>query len=444
MSYPNLSAPTTCQMEITTLCSHNCLHCYNFWRGDLPKQIERTLTAEEVVTIMRKLSDAKVFDITFTGGEPLMAFDILKLSIQEAISGGINVHLNSNLLPLTERKARELRELGLKGVVTSLMGPDAETYNMIAQHPNAFNRVVKNIKIAQDAGLNVIANMVVTKVNLHQVKDTARFAHSLGIHKFSATKASCPGNCADFSEYALTLEEFRSYLRDLSDVGSELGINIDALEGCALCGVKDLDVHNFAAHRRCTAGINSMTIGSDGSVRPCSHFDVPYGNLLAEDLSTVWGRMSDWRAGTFLPTGCKSCRLLGVCGGGCRMDAKVCCGDPSAPDPYCVPEDAEFALKSLQVHLERHQGSVHSIGDDGWFTILPHRSREEPFGMTARVSGQPYTYMDQTGMKIFRQMQVGVVYQVGDARIQWGTMNPLNFVKGLIARGTAEIDRSKQ
>ena len=126
------------------------------------------------------------------------------------------------------------------------------------------------------------------------------------------------------------------------------------------------------------------------------------------------------------------------------MDAKVCSGDPSAPDPYCVPEDANFALKSLQTHLDRRQRNVSQIGGDGWFTILPHRSREEPFGMTACVSGQPYTYMDQAGMKIFRQMQVGVVYQVGDARIQWGTMNPLNFVKGLIARGTAEIDRSKQ
>ena len=121
------------------------------------------------------------------------------------------------------------------------------------------------------------------------------------------------------------------------------------------------------------------------------------------------------------------------------MEAKVCCGDPSAPDPYCVPEDADFALKSLQAHLDRRQGSTPLIQGDGRFVILPHRSREEPFGMTARVSGQPYTYLDQTGMKVFRQMQVGVVYQVGDARIQWGTMNPLNFVRGLIARGTAEM-----
>lgn len=439
MSYPNLSAPTTCQMEITTQCSHNCLHCYNFWRDkSQSEEVKRTLTVEESSVVIQKLIDAKVFDIIFTGGEPLMAFDILKSCIRQARGGDINVHLNSNLLPLTASRARELREIGLKSVVTSLMGPNAETYNAIAQHPSAFNRVVHNIKVAQDAGLNVIANMVVTKTNLHQVKDTARFAYSLGIHKFSATKASCPGNCSDFSGYALTVAEFRSYLQDLSEVGAELGIDVDALEGYPLCGVKDLGMHTFASHRRCTAGLNSMTVGSDGSVRPCSHFDVTYGSLLTEDLSTVWGRMSEWRAGAFLPIGCKSCQLLGVCGGGCRMEAKVCCGDPSAPDPYCVPEDADFALQSLQDHLKRHQVEVASVEKDGRFIVLPHRSRREPFGMTVRTDGRPYTLLDYAGTQIFLQMQVDTAYQVGDTRIQWGTMDPLKFVNGLIVRGTAK------
>ena len=440
MSYPNLSAPTTCQIEITTQCSHNCLHCYNFWRNkNQSEEASRTLTIDESRIIVQKLVDAKVFDVTFTGGEPLMAFDVLKSCIRQARDGGINVHLNSNLLPLTADRARELRELGLKGVVTSLMGPNAETYDMIAQHMNAFNRVVQNIKIAQDAGLNVIANMVVTKANLYRVKDTARFAHSLGIRKFSATKASCPGNCSDFSAYALTVVEFRNYLQDLSEVGVELDINVDALEGYPLCGVKDLEAHNFARNRRCTAGINSVAIGSNGSIRPCAHFDVSYGNLLTEDLSTAWGRMGDWRAGDFLPTVCKSCQLLGVCGGGCRMEAKVCCGDPSAPDPYCVPEDADFALKSLQNYLERRQEQLPVVEKEGWFSVLPYRSRKEPFGMTIRVDGRAYTFLNHEGVKVFRQMQIGTVYQIGDSRIQWGTMNPLKFVNGLVARGTAQV-----
>lgn len=439
MPYPNLSAPTTCQMEITTQCSHNCLHCYNFWRDkSQPEETKKTLTAEEARVIIQKLVKAQVFDITFTGGEPLMAFDILTSCIQQAREGDINVHLNSNLLLLTTSRARKLREIGLKSVITSLMGPNAETYNAIAQHPSAFDRVVRNIKVAQDAGLNVLANMVVTKINLHQVKDTARFAYSLGIRKFSATKASRPGNCNDFSGYALTVSEFRSYLQDLSEVGAELGINVNALEGYPLCGVKDLETHSFASHKRCTAGINSMAVGSDGSVRPCPHFDLSYGSLITEDLPTVWERMNDWRAGTFLPVGCKACQLLGVCGGGCRMEAKVCCGNPSAPDPYCVPEDVNYALQSLQNHLKSQPKEMVSVGKSGWFNVLQHRCRKEPFGMIVYITGRPHTLLNCAGTQVFQQMQVSTAYQVGDERIQWGTINPLNFVNGLIIRGIAK------
>lgn len=283
MPYPNLSAPTTCQLEVTAQCSHKCLHCYNFWRGESGVQGSgRALSKQEASLIIQKLIDAKVFSITFTGGEPLMTFDTLLSSIRHARAGGISVNLNSNLLLLTANRARQLHENGLRSVITSLMGPDAETYNTIANHHNAFDRVVRNIKVAQDVGITVVANMVVSKVNLHQVKNTARFAQSLGIRRFAATKAACPGNCGDFSQYALTLEEFRNYLRDLSEVGTELGIDIDALEGYPLCGVKDLGTYTFAKDRRCTAGINTIAIGSDGTVRPCAHFDVAYGNLLRE------------------------------------------------------------------------------------------------------------------------------------------------------------------
>ncbi len=441
MSYPNLSAPLICQVEITTACSHNCFHCYNFWRDEnnLTKSENRTLTVNEARVIVQKLVSAQVFDITFTGGEPLIAFDTLVSCIRQACAGGVGVHLNSNLLLLTANKAKELRESGLKSIVTSIMGPNAETYNTIAQNPGAFDRVVRNIKIAQDAGLAIVANMVVTKLNMSQVKETARFVYSLGVRKFSATKASTPGNCSDFSQYALTMEEFRKYLLDLSEVGAELGIKVDALEAYPLCGVKDLGIHLFAKNRRCMAGINSMTVGSNGLVRPCSHFDKSYGNLLTEDLHTIWGRMSEWKAGTFLPIGCKSCKLLGVCGGGCRMEAKVCCGDVAASDPYCVPADTEFALDSLKEYFETHQGEKAMLSDNDKFIILPYRARKESFGATVRSEGRPYAFLNKSGTDIFLQMQIGVPYQVGDLRVQWGTVDQLKFLNGLIDRGLAQL-----
>jgi radical SAM protein with 4Fe4S-binding SPASM domain len=444
MPYPKLSAPTICQVEITTQCSLNCFHCYNFWRNKVLTEStqnwhKKTMTPEEGAHIVSKLAKAGVFDVTFTGGEPLMAYNVLKRCMLEANMGGIRVHLNSNLLCLTTDRAKELHDMGLKSIVTSFMGPDAKSYDTIAQRKGTFSRVVRGIEIAQNAGLSVIANMVVSRMNQHQVLDTARFVHSIGINRFSATKASCPANCYDFSSLGLTVAEFRQYLNDLSLAGETLGIKVDALEGYPLCGVKDLAKHHFANHRRCTAGINSMAIGSDGNVRPCSHFDTVYGNLLTEDLSVVWDRFSDWRAGMYLPPVCKSCKLLGVCGGGCRMEAKMRSGNVSGPDPYCVPEDVDSALTSLQIHISSQHNTDLDILGGAVFSVQTYRQRSEPFGLTIRIEGNPHMYLSHKGAQVFRQLIPNTPYIIGDSRINWGPLNPLDFVRGLIASGSAKL-----
>mgnify|MGYP001573739826 CR=1 FL=1 len=76
MSYQTLSAPINCQVELTTSCNHNCSHCYNFWRKDR-ERVNTSFNKATVSEIVRKIADAKVFDIIITGGEPLMEYDIL-------------------------------------------------------------------------------------------------------------------------------------------------------------------------------------------------------------------------------------------------------------------------------------------------------------------------------------------------------------------------------
>lgn len=142
---------------------------------------------------------------------------------------------------------------------------------------------------------------------------------------------------AVYIRIVLSLMEFREYLRDLTEVGTELDIKVNALEGYPLCGVKDLDTYHFLIGRKCTAGVSTITIASDGLVRPCPHIDESFGNIFRESISTIWERMKVWRDGTFIPQTCRVCSLLGICGSGCRMAAKMEYNSLSALDPYCVP-----------------------------------------------------------------------------------------------------------
>ena len=431
MLYQTLSAPINCQIELTTSCSHNCSHCYNFWRKDI-ERVNNFLKETDVSKIIRKIADAKVFDIIITGGEPLIKYDILIHCIKEARSAGSGISLNSNLVSLTRARARELRSLGIKQILTSLMGPSAEIHDKIAQSKGSFERVVRNIQLANEEKINIVANMVVSKINLSFVRDTAKFVSSIGIKKFAATKAGCPGNCFDFSQFSLSKEEFKKYLQDLQEVGEELGIAIDALEGYPLCGIGDLNRYYSFIGRKCYAGVTTITIASDGEVRPCSHLDVSYGNLLTKDLAEIWTRMAPWRNGAYLPNTCKSCKILHVCGGGCRMEAKMRSGNISGMDPYSMPNDIEKSLYSLQ----EHQKNMFYKAPLKNFEIRPYRYRHESFGAVVLV-GKSRAFLSATGLKLFKQFEISSTYSLQDERIQWGALNPVDFIRGLIQRGIA-------
>ena len=435
MLYQTLSAPISCQIELTTSCNHNCSHCYNFWRKDL-KRDDTSFTKTTISQIVKKLEDAKVFDIIITGGEPLMSYDVLIHCIKEAQRAGLGVSLNSNLVPLTRSRARELRSMGVRQILTSLMGPSAEIHDSLAQSKGSFDRVVRKIRLAQEEGIRVAVNMVVSRANRIVVRDTARLVSSLGVKMFTATKAGCPGNCQDFSEFSLSKTEFRQYLVDLQEIGGELNLKIDALEGYPLCGIGDLDLHYLFIGRKCFAGVTTMTVASDGEVRPCSHLDISYGNLLREELSKIWMRMSDWRDGTYLPEVCKICKLLPACGGGCRMEAKMASGSLNGEDPYSSPGSVDESLSSLQVHRARMPKEGKKEGKVVSFEIRPYRHRPEPFGVTV-LAGKSRAFLSLAGFEVLKQFQLGIPYFLRDEGIRWGSLDPATFIGGLIKRGIA-------
>lgn len=431
MLYQTLSAPINCQIELTTSCNHNCSHCYNFWRQDLDRN-NISFQKGTISNIVRKIANAKVFNIIITGGEPMMEYDVLVHCIEEARNANLGISLNSNLVPLTRPRARELYSLGIKQVLTSLMGSTPEIHDQLAQSKGSFEKVVKNIQIAQEEGIHVVVNMVVSKTNLSDIKDTARLVSSIGVKKFTATKAGCPGNCLDFSQFALSRIDFQQYLQDLQEIGEEINLAIDALEGYPLCGIGDLDRYYSFIGRKCYAGVTTMTIASDGEVRPCSHLDESYGNLFKEDLTEIWTRMSAWRDGAYLPTVCKSCKLLSACGGGCRMEAKMHNGNLSEMDPYCSPENVASSLSSLQEHRRKvpNKKSVQN------FEIKSYRYRSESFGATI-LAGKSRAFLSVAGLELLKQFEIGVQYSLEDKRIRWGALNSTNFIQNLIQKGIA-------
>lgn len=346
--YRSLVSPYIAQIEITDRCPNKCVHCYNYWRhGARSPDSGSDISINCADLIMKELERNKIFCVVITGGEPLMNKKVMyrMLDLVEK-SNLITANINTSLIGLTEEDAVKLCTYKkLTGVLTSLASHDQETHDRIVGYKGAFKKTVSGIRLLVKAGVQTSINMVVSKLNHKHVNQTGKLAKELGVKVFNVTRAVRPMNCPDFSQYALSPEEIKKSISDLSEVKSQYQISIGSLGVCPLCAVEDADKHAVIAGKRCSAGVTAIAISSDGNVRTCTHVDLSYGNLLTDSLKVIWEKMADWRNGSLIPARCKKCKALPFCGGGCRAEAMISNGSYASEDTLMAFDNVENAIE---------------------------------------------------------------------------------------------------
>lgn len=346
--YRTLSAPVVVQWEVTPSCNLDCLHCYNHWRRGEPVQQKLEDITQIYQAVVSEVIANQIFSVVVTGGEPLLVLDQIVPFLRQFRDANVQVFLNSNLTLLNDEIAVKLRELGIKSILTSLPSGVLQTNDKITQRKGAHAKTTKGIKIALANGIKVTVNMVVTKINLSNIYTTAQYIADLGVKSFAATKAATPGNCPDFSPYALSRDEFRYMIRELVRVKDKLGLRIDSLEFYPYCAFEDENTRSTFGSRICSAGKTNCAIGYDGQIRPCSRSEATYGDI-RDGFASAWEKMADWRTNVWLPAQCTSCSLKNKCVGGCKVDAFRTTGSISNPDPMC--DFSQLPIRSAEKRL---------------------------------------------------------------------------------------------
>lgn len=159
--------------ELNLGCNYDCEHCYlgekRFAGLDWPGR-ER---------LLRLMAEAGVLWIQLTGGEPLidplfsethtLAFD-LGMMIQISTNGS-RLHRPQLLELLTTRRPYR--------VTVSIYGATPESYDGLTRRRGAFDRFMKGLRGARDAGLPLRFNIVVTNHNAHELNAMKALADSM-------------------------------------------------------------------------------------------------------------------------------------------------------------------------------------------------------------------------------------------------------------------------
>jgi radical SAM protein with 4Fe4S-binding SPASM domain len=396
--YEILSAPMLINWEVTQFCNHSCLHCYNHWRTSFIKERINKKYKQIYENATNEFIENKVFVVTVTGGEPLTVFKEILPFIKKLNSAGIWVTLNSNLTLLTSKRAKQLKEAGIRSFLVSLPSADPETCDFITGVKNSFNSTVRGIKIAQEENFPIFINMVVSKINKDQVGMTAEFVSSLKLKHFAATRASEPSSKKEFSRYVIGHRDFRKMQEDLEKIKDDFGLKIDSLEANPVCSYGDIKPSQ--GYRFCNAGRNVCTVGSEGEIRPCNRISRSYGNI-SEGLRNSWLKMEDWRSDKLIPSECSECKLKYICRGGCKADAMIAFNDFKKPDPLC---DFKYLVKE---DIFRHEEVV--LTSKSEFKVNPElKIRYENFGSILFISLKNWVPVSQELSGLFSKKEENV------------------------------------
>ena len=178
------------RISVTDRCNFRCNYC-------MPKEVfdkdypylphSALLSFEEITRLARQFIAHGVQKIRLTGGEPLLRKNIEvligQLAALRTLDGSpLDITLTTNGSLLT-RKARALRDAGLRRVTVSLDGLDDAVFRRMNDVDFPVADVLEGIDAARAAGLGPVkVNMVVKRgTNEHEILPMARHFRETGI-----------------------------------------------------------------------------------------------------------------------------------------------------------------------------------------------------------------------------------------------------------------------
>lgn len=301
----------------TMRCNYNCEYCFE---SEKPNTICDRATADGIVAfICSHLSTnpmAESLHITWFGGEPLLAFDILQHISNELIKYcsihkiDYSANIITNGYLLNTNIVRLLHDLKVNHVQITIDGL-GETYSSVKRcHLHCFDRVMDNIRSCKSV-LPVTVRINVSKHNLHEIKDLV--SHIINNVNSSARFYFAPVNdyFGEMQSIILTHEEFRTFKNSIYDWAFQKGWH----------GNFDMSRPSIRLISCDAMAGKSFAIDPEGYLYKCTHHLAKKAYSVGSVFS---GILNNKTAFNFvcnnLPIKCKKCKLLPICAGGCILN----------------------------------------------------------------------------------------------------------------------------
>lgn len=355
------------QWELTSRCNLRCLHCY---------QSEYLSKAEELSILdckklIKQMADLGIEKISISGGEPLMRGDLLKIinlleteNIQVA-----SIFTNGTLI--TKEFLNRLKLLRSRiNFNISLDGINPEAlkirgFKQATSRRRYLKKVVENIKLVKKYDFPIRINTILNKANYFKIEEMYDFLTDLDVLSWNVSFPRELGACIiNKNDILLDLDiAFKAckklishHLERTRQGNKKIDLKIQYL-------FHEKYLHNLHYYSLDSLICSyegkelSFCIKPNGDVFPCSTFLGHFmGSVKKQSLENIWNshKMKEIKEKKINDLeGCKKCKFLSLCGGGCRATADVFSGSIIKKDPVACSAMAYFFRKIVPLLKKR-------------------------------------------------------------------------------------------
>ena len=327
-----IKAPLWMLLELTHKCPLECPYCYN--QLDFAK-IDDKMQKEDWLRVMEEAREMGVVQIGFSGGEPLLNKDLPEL-IKKASGLGFYTNLITSGVGAEEGLVKKLKEAGLKNVQIGIQSSEKEIMTLLTNNKTAYEQKIKFAKEVKEAGMQIVINATIHKLNIDHVDKIIEFAHNLGAEYLEI---------ANVQYYGWALENIDKLLpskEQITEAKRVTNIYRDNKENKMKVFFVVPDYHEVRP-KACMNGWGStfLTINPEGDALPCNMANtlpLKFPNVKNFPLQDIWNRSNSFnyfRGDEWMSEPCRTCPEKEKDFGGCRCQAFALTNDMSATDPVC-------------------------------------------------------------------------------------------------------------
>jgi len=181
--------PAWYDLRLSNNCNLTCIMCGPKYSSTWAKEVgeeDAHLLYEPDVEI-----GANTYKIQLAGGEPFMIKKFSKM-LAEISNTDCEIIVNTNATIVTKPLLDQLKRFKNVHIVVSIDGYD--TINTQIRRGSNWDTIVKNIKMFQDCGFDVLVNSVLQRDNVNHIYELGSFLESAGIEDWIISPLFVPEN----------------------------------------------------------------------------------------------------------------------------------------------------------------------------------------------------------------------------------------------------------